>query len=192
VIANDGIIKLTVNGVEVSGVSKCFPRKGYLALESEGAECHFKNVKIKELPTTNPRPEEIAKLDEGYVSLFDGLTFDGWKFSTPSGIPTGQAWKAVDGRLIATGTGYLSTKKAYGPCELIFDWKVPAKTEKPECSISVEGQMRTVQLPHGAKPGNWYRHTIKVEQVAAPAPIEFHPSPGLEVMNLFIRELKSN
>ena len=52
VIANDGVIKLEVNGKEVSGVSKCNPRKGYLALESEGAECHFKNIKIKELPST--------------------------------------------------------------------------------------------------------------------------------------------
>ena len=36
VTANDGVIKLEVNGKEVSGVSKCNPRKGYLALESEG------------------------------------------------------------------------------------------------------------------------------------------------------------
>ena len=61
VIGNDGVIKLHVNGKEVSGVSQCKPRKGYLALESEGAECHFRNLKIKELPTTNPKPDEIAK-----------------------------------------------------------------------------------------------------------------------------------
>ena len=63
--ANDGVIKLEVNGKEVSGVSKCTPRKGYLALESEGAECHFKNIKIKELPSTNPKPEEMAKVCGG-------------------------------------------------------------------------------------------------------------------------------
>src|SRR3954471_12657640 len=73
VIANDGAIKLHVNGKEVSGVSKSNPRKGYLAFESEGAECHFKNVKIKELPSTNPKPEEIAKVWEGQVSLFNAL-----------------------------------------------------------------------------------------------------------------------
>ena len=50
VIANDGVLKLHVNGKEVSGVSKCNPRKGYLALESEGAECHFRNIKIKRDP----------------------------------------------------------------------------------------------------------------------------------------------
>src|SRR5437763_11400956 len=53
VIADDGAIKLHVNGKEVSGIRKCRPRKGYLALESEGAECHFRNLKIKELPSTH-------------------------------------------------------------------------------------------------------------------------------------------
>src|SRR5437016_3995830 len=69
VIANDGVIKLSVNGKEVSGISESRPRKGYLALESEGAECHFKNLKIKELPSTNPKPEEIAKVWEGHESI---------------------------------------------------------------------------------------------------------------------------
>ena len=54
--ANDGRITLAVNGHAVSGLSKCKPRKGYLALESEGSECHFRNLKIKELPSTNPKP----------------------------------------------------------------------------------------------------------------------------------------
>src|SRR5688572_7436788 len=87
VTANDGAIKLEVNGKEVSGVSKCNPRKGYLALESEGAECHFKNIKIKELPSTNPKPEEVAKVAEGHVSIFNGLDLKGWKTE-------GDAWKA--------------------------------------------------------------------------------------------------
>ena len=52
--ANNGVIKLAVNGKVVSGVSECNPRKGYLALESEGSECRFKNLKIKELPSTQP------------------------------------------------------------------------------------------------------------------------------------------
>ena len=79
VIANDGVIKLHVNGKEVSGVSKCNPRKGYLALESKDAECHFKNIKIKELPSTSPKPEECAKVWEGHVSLFNGVDLKGWR-----------------------------------------------------------------------------------------------------------------
>src|SRR5438874_4313736 len=64
--ANDGVLKLAVNGHAVSGVSKCSPRKGYLALESEGSECRFKNLKIKELPSTNPKEEEIADEAQGH------------------------------------------------------------------------------------------------------------------------------
>ena len=58
VVANDGAIKLHVNGREVSGVRSCRPRKGYLALESEGAECHFRNLRIRELPIT---PEKLVR-----------------------------------------------------------------------------------------------------------------------------------
>jgi hypothetical protein len=191
VVANDGVIKLSVNGTEVSGVSKSSPRKGYLALESEAAECHFKNIKIKELPTTNPPPAETAKLDEGHKSLFDGLTLEGWEFWTPPGKSSDEGWKAAGGHLVAVGTNFLATKKEFGPCELIFDWKLPAKTEKQECTVSVGGQMRTVPLPDGAMPGTWQRHTLKVEKVAGPDPIKLVPAAGLEVMNLFVRELKS-
>src|SRR4051812_12210311 len=79
VVANNGVIKLHVNGKEVSGVSACNPRKGYLALESEGAECWFKNIKIKELPSTNPKLDEIADVDWGFTSLFTGLDLANWK-----------------------------------------------------------------------------------------------------------------
>src|SRR3954466_14925347 len=71
--ANDGVIKLAVNGKVVSSVNQCRPRKGYLALESEGSECRFRNLKIKELPSTNPKPEEVAEVAQGHVNLFTGL-----------------------------------------------------------------------------------------------------------------------
>ncbi len=55
---NDGAIKLSVNGKEVSGGTKCSPRKGYLCLESEGSPAEFRNIRIKELPSTNPSPKK--------------------------------------------------------------------------------------------------------------------------------------
>src|SRR4051812_15078697 len=126
VTANNGVIKLEVNGKEVSGVSECRPRKGYLALESEGAVCHFRNIKIKELPSTNPKPDEVADEDKGFKALFNGLDLDGWEHYVPPGYTSDNKWKAEGGRLVAGGTNYLSTKRKYGPCELVFDWKVPA------------------------------------------------------------------
>lgn len=50
VVAVDGTIKLAVNGKFVNGISKASKRKGYLCLESEGAEIHFRNIRILELP----------------------------------------------------------------------------------------------------------------------------------------------
>ena len=65
--------KLAVNGKEVSGGSECRPRKGHICLESEGSECHFRNLRIQELPSTDPKPEEIAEAPQGcedcYVPL---------------------------------------------------------------------------------------------------------------------------
>jgi len=127
VIAKDGVIKLHVNGKEVSGVSECKPRKGYLALESEGAECHFRNLKIKELPSTNPRPEEVAEVDQGFTNLFNGLDLDGWKAG-----PNASHWQPRDGVLRYDGKeenkeNTLATKTNFGDSEYILDFRSPAK-----------------------------------------------------------------
>ncbi len=50
VICVDGVIKLSVNGKFVNGISQSSKSKGYLCLESEGAEIHFRNIKLVELP----------------------------------------------------------------------------------------------------------------------------------------------
>lgn len=50
VVCVDGVIKLSVNGKFVNGISQSSQKKGYICLESEGAEIHFRNIKIIELP----------------------------------------------------------------------------------------------------------------------------------------------
>jgi hypothetical protein len=50
VVAVDGMMKLSVNGKFVNGISRSTQKKGYLCLESEGAEIHFRNIKVMELP----------------------------------------------------------------------------------------------------------------------------------------------
>jgi len=123
VTANDGVIKLEVNGKEVSGVSECKPRKGYLALESEGSECRFRNLKIKELASTNPKPEEIAKEAAGHQLIFNGLDLEGWNGDHA-------AWKTGDGVLRAQKDGSaLLTEKKYTNFELVFDWRPRAKRD---------------------------------------------------------------
>jgi hypothetical protein len=174
VTANDGAIKLEVNGKEVSGVSDCHPRKGYLALESEGAECHFKNLTIKELPGTNPKPEDVAKTADGHVSLFSGLDLKGWKTEDGS-------WKAAGGKLVAAGKAPLTTEKAVGPGELILDWKVPAKSA---AGLTLQVGESAVEVK-AEKPGAWQRLRYNIDRAA---PVVVKPADGLEVMNVFFRE----
>ncbi len=60
VVAVDGVVKLSINGKFVNGVSKSSVKKGYLCLESEGAEIHFRNIRILELPPGRATGAEIA------------------------------------------------------------------------------------------------------------------------------------
>ncbi len=60
VVAVDGVVKLAVNGKVVNGVRQSTQKKGYLCLESEGAEIHFRNVRILELPPGITTPEQVA------------------------------------------------------------------------------------------------------------------------------------
>lgn len=50
VVCVDGTIKLSVNGKFVNGISKASQKKGFICLEAEGAEIHFRNLRIVELP----------------------------------------------------------------------------------------------------------------------------------------------
>jgi len=60
VVAIDGVIKLSVNGKFVNGIRGATQKKGYLCLESEGAEIHFRNIKIMELPPGVTAPDQAA------------------------------------------------------------------------------------------------------------------------------------
>jgi hypothetical protein len=58
----DGVIKLSVNGKFVNGISRSSQKKGYICLESEGSEIHFRNLKIVELPSGVITDEQTAPL----------------------------------------------------------------------------------------------------------------------------------
>ena len=60
VVCVDGVVKLSVNGKFVNGVSQASVKKGYLCLESEGAEIHFRNIRIMELPPGVTSLEQTA------------------------------------------------------------------------------------------------------------------------------------
>ena len=60
VVCVDGVIKLSVNGKFVNGVSGASQKKGYICLESEGAPIHFRNIRIIELPSGVTSAEQTA------------------------------------------------------------------------------------------------------------------------------------
>ena len=60
IVCVDGVIKLSVNGKFVNGISNASVKKGYICLESEGAEIHFRNIRILELPPGITTPENTA------------------------------------------------------------------------------------------------------------------------------------
>jgi Domain of Unknown Function (DUF1080) len=145
--ANDGVIKLSVNGHFVSSVSKCSPRKGYLALESEGSECHFKNLKIKELPSTNPKKEEIADEAQGHKPLYTGLDLSGWKADDEAK----KHWQPKDTVLHYDGKGMeLRTDKEFGDAEFIVDYRFPAgKSEACTFIFRDEKDVKVSMTPAG-------------------------------------------
>lgn len=62
IVCVDGVIKLSVNGKFVNGISKSTLKKGYICLEAEGAELEFRNFKLIELAPGVSSPEQTAKI----------------------------------------------------------------------------------------------------------------------------------
>jgi hypothetical protein len=60
VVCVDGVIKLSVNGKFVNGLSQSSQKKGYVCLESEGAQILFRNIKLIELPDGVTSAEQTA------------------------------------------------------------------------------------------------------------------------------------
>ena len=62
VVCVDGTVKLSVNGKFVNGLRGSERKKGYICLEAEGAEIHFRNIRILELPPGITSAEQTAPL----------------------------------------------------------------------------------------------------------------------------------
>ncbi|HLF95498.1 MAG TPA: DUF1080 domain-containing protein [Planctomycetota bacterium] len=137
VVCTDGSVKLHVNGQEVSGGTKCNPRKGYICLESEGSPIKFRNLRIKELPSSNPPAAEIADTDLGFLPLYTGVDLAGWKTDPANdGHWTPRNWVLdYDGK-----GGDLWSQKEYGDFVLVADWRFTRKpVEKENPVIDADG-----------------------------------------------------
>lgn len=170
ITATNGTVRLAVNGKEVSGGEDCNYRKGYLALESEGAPVEFRNVRIREWPSSNPAPDLIAPADQGWSALFTGLDLRGWQTNTSTDV----RWKVAGERLVslpsngpADPAAALRTTREFGNAEFLVDCQppksdnAPATAAAPRPAVQIRGT--TVPLPN-AKPGSFQRYTVRVAE----------------------------
>jgi hypothetical protein len=160
VVCENGVVRLHVNGKEVSGGEDCVWRKGYLALESEGAPVEWRNLRIKELPPGGALPEHTAPEAQGHRPLYTGLDLRGWKTATP------ERWTPSDWRLVlkegAAGEP-LWTEEEFGDCELILDCH-PKGKDAAAPAVLLGGEGAGLKIPLADLPaGKWTRRIITVK-----------------------------
>jgi hypothetical protein len=124
--SRDGTATLAVNGKIVTRGYHLNPRKGYICLESEGSEVHFRNIRIAELPGSNPPADVVAQQNQGFRCLYNGLDLRGWRETAGN---EGH-WRAKDWILDYDGKSEaqdknLWTEKEFGNFILIVDWRLP-------------------------------------------------------------------
>jgi hypothetical protein len=166
IVCTNGSLRLHVNGKEVSGGDDCNYRKGYLALESEGAPVEFRNIRIKELPSSNPAPELVAPLDPGWAPLYNGVDLRGWKSEGDAKA----RWQPSDWRLVLKdGAGAakqtLWTEAQFSDVEFLMDVRA-GKTATGDTAPTLlvrgrGGQGTELKLPVDAGKGGRVRVQVK-------------------------------
>jgi hypothetical protein len=169
IVGSNGVLHLSVNGKEVSGGENCNYRKGYLALESEGAPVEFRNLRLKELPASGATAELTAPLDLGWRPLFTGLDLRGWR----TNLATASRWQVGGGRIglsdgEADAAATLGTEKDLGDAEFVLDCRPAKPAEGKSAAVptievrSVGGKGSEIKLA-GAIPGTYQRFIITVK-----------------------------
>ena len=171
IVSRDGTATLAVNGKIVTRGYHLNPRKGYICLESEGSEVHFRNIRIKELPGSNPPADVVAKKSEGFRCLYNGLDLRGFKRSPGHE----NHWRAKNWILDYDGQSeardkHLWTEEAFGNFTLIVDWRLPAKPGTEQVPVigpdgsqatDAEGEPLTVSVPAAGDSGIYLRGSSK-------------------------------
>jgi hypothetical protein len=217
IVCSSGVIRLSVNGKEVSGGENCSYRKGYVGLESEGAPIDFRNIRIKELASSGA-PEELgAPMDQHWQSLFTGLDFRGWQ--TNSG--TGSDWRVEGERVVSAAGGSVAenilwTQSTFGDAELVLDCRSakPApgrEVAAPAVFLGSNGSGNNLEVKlEGGTPGSYRRCFITVKSGEVSVRTDNNPTrhlrlgtdaqkrwalglvgsgAGVEFMNVYVRDL---
>jgi len=166
--ANQGKLRLSVNGKEVSGGDNCLWKKGFLGLESEGSPTEWKNLRLKELPPSGATEADSAPEDLGWKSLYNGLDLRGFTAS----LEGKTQWKASDWTLAAptdpNPEDKLTLPLAHESFELTLDWNagngIGEKTPPTLTLQDANGQTVEIDLlktlPDPTKRDGWHRLSL--------------------------------
>ena len=171
IVATNGVLRLHVNGKEVSGGEDCNYRKGYLALESEGAPVEFRNLRIKELPSNDPAPDLVAPTDPGWAPLYNGMDLRGWRNAAEAKA----RWQPNDWQLALKAGGdaprqTLWSAAEFGDVEFTLDVKAGSTATGENAPTLVlrgrDGQGTELKLADAA-PGKWTRFRVQTKGAEA-------------------------
>ena len=182
----DGIIKLSVNGVIVSGAYDVSPSKGYICLEAEGTLVHFKNINIMELPTSSPVTPDAEKIENYYIgfnTLFTGINLHGWIVNSA----TMSHWAVGDNVLSTDGKGdALKTVMEYKDFEFVVDYRCKDETSKPYMILN---GVKTMLFTENA--GDWNREVVnRMPDRTLNGQISIGSDGGsVDFCNIFVRTL---
>lgn len=175
----DGTVQLELNGRLVSGGYHASPRMGYLCIESEGGEVHFRGLRILPLLSAERvlTPEEIATpIDDDVTThpLYDGSSLEAWSSIVPG------AFESRDWVLAGVKPGTLTRELPLGDLELRLDWRV-AKEGSGPLPEYLPFDLGAGRVAFGCNPaGEWNRliarragknWTLEVNGVALPNPV---------------------
>jgi hypothetical protein len=216
IVCSNAVLRLSVNGKEVTGGRNCNYSKGYVGLESEGGPIDFRNIRIRELPSTGTSPDQSAPEDRGWRPLFTGLDCRGWLTNSA----TAQRW-TVEGEKLHLRSGPASpeaalwTDQRFEEVEFVLDCR-PAKAafDRPGVVAALRlrsGQGADLEIPLArAEPGKFQRFTLTVAGRQARLSVDGKEAGSfalagsgtgtrlglaggageVEFMNLYVREIK--
>ncbi|MEZ6138629.1 MAG: DUF1080 domain-containing protein [Pirellulaceae bacterium] len=209
IVCENGNISLAVNGEVVTRGKNASPRKGYICLESEGGVVHYRNARIRQLPSPELDPKFVATVDRGYRSLYSGLDLRGWKSVAPSAWQAKDWILAFDGNVSARESG-LETEQSLEIQGLVLDFRFLENSES--LAVELPGASKplifssTSQTPFTLlleKPGNWNRvectvessvlqmlvngKPIQVDQQLRTGKLAIRPIGPVELANIYVR-----
>jgi hypothetical protein len=169
--SRSGHVRVFVEGKLVADDPRFNLRKGYLMLVSGGSATSFRHIRIKELPSTNPSAAEVAMMDQGFRSLYNGVDLNDWQ------VKPGHRnhWTALDWVINYDGKSEerdksLWSKKSYADFILIADVRL-TRTPVPELSpvilpsgenaLNPDGSKKQVYIPYNGDTGIYLRGNSK-------------------------------